>query len=135
MGVFNSTINFAAISAAMATSTAAWMNGTVRIIDPNVGDSVWDVVTNTETGGEPTVLWEGAARIQHLVKDRLAEAGSNDKSHDPDHDCHALDCSRCHACPPSVVATPTMAVVPCPAANKYASELHEVHQTSAVAGD
>lgn len=68
MGVFTSGgLDFAAISTEMRKTMLPWMNATVQIVDPNVGESDWDPFTNTETGGEPTVIWQGKARIQQLT--------------------------------------------------------------------
>jgi hypothetical protein len=65
MGVFaNSGVNFSDISSEMGKTLLNWMNATVQIIDPNVGDSSWDPFTNAEANSEPTVLWQGKARIQ-----------------------------------------------------------------------
>jgi hypothetical protein len=75
MGVFNQSINFDAIGTEMAKTYRNWLNGTIQIIDPNTGDATWDEWTNTETGGEPTVLWSGPARIQHLKNESLNDIG------------------------------------------------------------
>ena len=66
MGVFAGGVNFSAIGSSMASTVELWMNATIQIVDPNVGEAVWNPYTNTETGGEPTVIWQGKARIQHL---------------------------------------------------------------------
>lgn len=75
MGVFNQSLDFAAAAAAMAATVRMWMNGSIQIIDPNVGDGTWNEWTNTETGGEPTVIWSGPARIQHLKNDTVNDIG------------------------------------------------------------
>lgn len=76
MGVFTGGgLDFAAISAQMASTMLSWMNATVQIVDPNTADAEWDPFTNTETGGAPTVLWQGPARIQHLSNEALPEVG------------------------------------------------------------
>ena len=67
MGVYsNDAVDFAAIGAEMAATTANWMNATVQIVDPNVGDTDWDEWTNAETNDPSVVLWEGRARIQPI---------------------------------------------------------------------
>ena len=76
MGTFTSgAVDFASVSAQMASTMLAWMNATVQIVDPNTAEADWDPFTNTETGGEPTVLWQGPARIQHLSQESLPEVG------------------------------------------------------------
>jgi hypothetical protein len=69
VGVFAGGVSFANIGADMASTVRLWMNATIQIVDPNVGDGVWNPYTNTETGGEHTVIWQGPARIQHLKSD------------------------------------------------------------------
>jgi hypothetical protein len=81
MGVFvGGGLNFAAISAEMGKTILHWMNATIQIVDPNTGESEWDPFTNTETGGEATVLWQGPARIQHLSSETLPEVGFSQTS-------------------------------------------------------
>lgn len=75
MGVFNNGINFESIGSAMGYTALQWMNATIQIVDPNLEDIVWDEWTNTETGGEPTVLWSGPARIQHLKSESIPVTG------------------------------------------------------------
>lgn len=76
MGVnANTAVDFAAIGSTMAEVTSSWMNASINIVDPNVGEVIWDEWTNTETGGEPTVLWSGKARIQPLSNVAVSEAG------------------------------------------------------------
>lgn len=76
MGTFTGgAVDFASVSAQMASTMLAWMNATVQIVDPNTADADWDPFTNTETGGEPTVLWQGPARIQHLTTEATPVAG------------------------------------------------------------
>lgn len=76
MGVFTSgAINFAAISGEMRSTMLPWMNGTVQIIDPNVSDEEWDPFTNEYVGGNPEVLWQGPARIQHLKAESVPDVG------------------------------------------------------------
>jgi len=67
MAISSSTpIDFAKIATEMRTIVARWYNATVQIIDPNVGDQVWDPSTNAYTGDTATVVWSGSARIQPL---------------------------------------------------------------------
>lgn len=75
MGVFNQSVNFAAIGAEMGKTALGWMNGTIQIIDPETQNSSWDEWTNEYTGGSGTVLWSGPARIQHLSAERLTVSG------------------------------------------------------------
>ena len=76
MGTFaGGALNFANISTEMRKTALPWMNATIQIVDPNVGESDWDPFTNTETGGEPTVIWQGPARIQHLAVPSQVEVG------------------------------------------------------------
>jgi hypothetical protein len=76
MGVFTGGgLDFATISAEMGKTMLSWMNATVQIVDPNTADAEWDPFTNAETGGAPTVLWQGPARIQHLSGETLPEVG------------------------------------------------------------
>jgi hypothetical protein len=76
MGVFaNSGVNFSHISSEMRKTLLTWMNATIQIIDPNTGDANWDPFTNTETGGQPTVIWQGQARIQQLKSNSISVAG------------------------------------------------------------
>lgn len=78
MGVFNQSVDFSAIGSAMADTALPWMNGSIQIVDPNVGSGTWDEWTNTETGGGPTVIWSGAARIQHLKSESNSNVGYSD---------------------------------------------------------
>jgi len=76
MGLFaGGGINFAAISDEMRSTMSYWFNASIQIVDPNVGEVEWDVVTNTQTSGAPTVLWSGSARIQHLKANTTPEVG------------------------------------------------------------
>lgn len=76
MGTFTSgAVDFASVSAQMASTMLSWMNATVQIVDPNTADAEWDPFTNQKVGGEPTVLWQGPARIQHLSAETLPEVG------------------------------------------------------------
>ena len=76
MGTFTSgAVDFASVSAQMASTMLSWMNATVQIVDPNTAEAEWNPFTNEYTGGEPTVLWQGPARIQHLSQESLPEVG------------------------------------------------------------
>lgn len=75
MGTFVGGVNFATIGAGMGDTMKLWMNATVQIVDPNTGDAVWNEWTNTETGGEPSVIWQGPARIQHLKTEMTPDVG------------------------------------------------------------
>lgn len=75
MGVFRQGINFTAIGAEMAATAAAWFNGSVKIIDPNQADAIWDPVTNTETPATETVIWSGTARIQPIGANSTPDVG------------------------------------------------------------
>lgn len=61
-----SKIDFAGISAEMATVVQRWFNASIIIVDPDVRDEVWDPVTNTYTGSSEVTLWSGAARVQPI---------------------------------------------------------------------
>lgn len=68
MGVYaNSDVDFSGIANEMGLTIAGWLNASVQIIDANSSESTWDVYTNTETTAEPTLIWEGRARIQPVV--------------------------------------------------------------------
>ncbi len=76
MGTFGGGgINVGAIATQMRASMELWFNASIQIIDPNTGAAVWDEYTNTETGGAPTILWSGKARIQPLTGGSQTEAG------------------------------------------------------------
>jgi hypothetical protein len=75
MGVFNGSINFAKIGTEMSKTYEQWLNASIQIVDPNVEEGTWNEWTNQKTGGAPTVIWSGPARIQHLVSDRMYEVG------------------------------------------------------------
>jgi hypothetical protein len=61
----------------MGTATQRWMNGTIRIIDPNLESLVFDPWTNESTGTE-TILWTGSARIQQVATEtRDPDAGKS----------------------------------------------------------
>jgi hypothetical protein len=76
MGVFTSgAINFAAISDEMRSTMLPWMNGTVQIVDPNIGEQEWDPFNNQYEGISSEVLWQGPARIQHLKTSSMPYVG------------------------------------------------------------
>lgn len=75
MGTFASGLNFESIGAYMGDTMRLWMNATIQIVDPNTGDATWNEWTNTETGGTPTVIWSGPARIQHLKNMSTPDVG------------------------------------------------------------
>jgi hypothetical protein len=73
----SSPIDFSAISTEMGVTARRWMNGTIEIVDPNLGDLVFDPWTNESTGTE-TVLWSGSARIQQIAYEtRDPDAGKS----------------------------------------------------------
>lgn len=59
-------INIPAVAAQMRATEESWMNGLIQIVDPNIGDGTFNPITNVISGGEPVVLWQGKARIQHM---------------------------------------------------------------------
>jgi hypothetical protein len=70
MGTFTGgAVDFAAVSAQMASTMLSWMNATIQIVDPNLEDSEWNPYTNEYTNSPATVLWQGPARIQHLTSE------------------------------------------------------------------
>ena len=68
-------ISIGAIASLMRTSVEMWFNASVQIVDPNTGAASWNEYTNTETGGAPTILWSGKARIQPLSSASESTAG------------------------------------------------------------
>lgn len=69
MGVYKSSkakINIRAISEAMQPVVEDWFDSTIQIIDPNITAGTFNRMTNTTTGRNPEVLWEGPARIQAM---------------------------------------------------------------------
>lgn len=67
MGVYaHADVDFAGIGAAMGETISHWFNANISIIDPNLGDAQWDVVTNETIEATPTVIWTGPARIQPI---------------------------------------------------------------------
>ena len=78
MGTFaNGGIDFAAISAEMRSTMLPWMNGTVQIVDPNIGEQEWNAFTNEYSTDTAEVLWQGPARIQHLSGETMPYVGSS----------------------------------------------------------
>jgi hypothetical protein len=76
VGVFaDAYLNFAGISDEMRKTMLPWFNATIQIVDPNVENIEWNVYTNTKTSGTKTVLWSGSARVQHLMRDSVVDAG------------------------------------------------------------
>jgi hypothetical protein len=80
VGVFNQSVNFSAIGSSMAKTALPWMNATIQIVDPNLSTAQWDPWTNAQTGGTPTVIWSGPARIQQLKNESLPSVGFSDTS-------------------------------------------------------
>jgi hypothetical protein len=60
----NTSIDFAKIATEMRGIVSRWYNAEIKIIDPNVGDEVWDPATNAYTGNAAVEIYSGAARIQ-----------------------------------------------------------------------
>ena len=78
MGAFTSgSIDFAAISTEMRSTMLPWMNGTVQIVDPNIGEQEWNAFTNEYSTDTAEVLWQGPARIQHLSAETMPYVGSS----------------------------------------------------------
>ena len=76
MGTFTSgRLDFAAISAEMRSTMLPWMNGTVQIVDPNIGEQQWDAFTNEYSTDTTQILWQGPARIQHLSSTQTPDVG------------------------------------------------------------
>lgn len=74
MAISKSTlIDFAAIATEMRGIVARWYNAQIKIIDPNVGDEVWDVETNTYTGTAAVEIYTGPARIQPIRNARTPD--------------------------------------------------------------
>jgi hypothetical protein len=78
MGTFTGGgIDFAAISTEMRSTMLPWMNGTIQIIDPNIGEQEWDAFTNEYSTDTSEILWQGPARIQHLSSESMPYVGSS----------------------------------------------------------
>lgn len=76
MGTFASGgLDFAAISTEMRSTMLPWMNGTIQIVDPNIGEQEWDAFTNEYATSTTEVLWQGPARIQHLSSETMPNVG------------------------------------------------------------
>ena len=59
-------IDFSAIAAEMRDTVSRWYNAEVEVVDPNTGDVVWDIATNSYTGDSATTVWSGTGRIQPM---------------------------------------------------------------------
>ncbi len=78
MGTFTGgSIDFAAISTEMRSTMLPWMNGTIQIVDPNIGEQEWNAFTNEYSTDTVEVLWQGPARIQHLSAETMPYVGSS----------------------------------------------------------
>ena len=76
MGTFTSgSIDFASISTQMRATMLPWMNGTIQIVDPNIGEQEWNAFTNEYSTDTSQVLWQGPARIQHLSGESMPNVG------------------------------------------------------------
>ncbi len=76
MGTFTSGgLDFAAISTEMRSTMLPWMNGTIQIVDPNIGEQEWNEFTNEYATNTSEVLWQGPARIQHLSSETMPYVG------------------------------------------------------------
>lgn len=79
MGTFaNLRVDFQAIHSLMAPTVLAWMNATIRLVEPKIGSGEFSPWTNTVEGGGPVAIWQGPARIQPIrsperVSDGFAE--------------------------------------------------------------
>lgn len=71
----SSYIDFAKIATEMRGIVARWYNADIKIIDPNVGDEVWDPETNTYTGNAAVEIYSGKARIQPIRNARTPDLG------------------------------------------------------------
>lgn len=81
MGTFTGgAIDFAAISTEMRSTMLPWMNGTVQIVDPNIGEQEWNAFTNEYSTDTAQVLWQGPARIQHLNSTQTPYVGMSQVS-------------------------------------------------------
>lgn len=76
MAISSSTpIDFAKIATEMRTIVARWYNAQIKIIDPNIGDEVWDAATNTYTGSAAVEIYSGVARIQPIRNASMPDLG------------------------------------------------------------
>ena len=62
----SSPIDFGKIALEMRTTVARWYNASVEVIDPELGDLVWDMDTNTFENDPATIIWSGEGRIQQI---------------------------------------------------------------------
>ena len=76
MAISSSTpIDFAKIATEMRTIVARWYNAQIKIIDPNIGDEVWNATTNTYTGNAAVEIYSGVARIQPIRNASMPDLG------------------------------------------------------------
>ena len=68
-------IDFAAIAVEMRGAVARWYNAQIKIIDPNIGDEVWNPATNAYTGTAAVEIYSGVARIQPIRNARTPDLG------------------------------------------------------------
>ena len=71
----NTSIDFAKIATEMRGIVSRWYNAEIKIIDPNVGDEVWDPATNSYTGNAAVEIYSGAARIQPIRNASMPDLG------------------------------------------------------------
>jgi hypothetical protein len=71
----NTPIDFAKIATEMRSIVARWYNAQIKIIDPNIGDEVWDPATNTYTGTAAVEIYSGRARIQPIKNATMPDLG------------------------------------------------------------
>jgi hypothetical protein len=71
----NTPIDFAKIATEMRSIVARWYNAQIKIIDPNIGDEVWDPATNTYTGTAAVEIYSGPARIQPIKNATMPDLG------------------------------------------------------------
>jgi hypothetical protein len=71
----SSPIDFGKIALEMRATVARWYNASVEVIDPELGDLVWDMETNTFENDPVTIIWSGEGRIQQI---HLPEMKTND---------------------------------------------------------
>lgn len=71
----NTSIDFAKIATEMRGIVSRWYNAEIKIIDPNVGDEVWDPATNAYTGNAAVEIYSGAARIQPIRNASMPDLG------------------------------------------------------------
>ncbi len=71
----SSVIDFAKIATEMRDIVARWYNAEIKIVDPNVGDEVWDPATNAYTGNAAVEIYSGVARIQPIRNASMPDLG------------------------------------------------------------